>query len=458
LLQQRNSRRRILLVLLMALTMTTGALPARAAGLDEGPVAQHVHEVDQWRHLGGATYRVYGYREGLVGHRTANGHIIQENDYFVALPCFCALSSRGGNEFQVKIEYNGKSLIVPVWDVGPWNVNDNYWDPPEKRNWKGLPQGRPQAMAAFYDNYNNGLDGWDRKIGSPGAIDIGDGAFWEIGMKGSDWLTVTFLWLEPDGGQTPEPPPSNPPPVSPPPVEPPPAAPDPDVPDTVERWDLPPMPRGYEGVPTVWWDERPPFDPVEPKNDGRSSYIRETRHNIPDVLINHWYSRGGWQTFGLPVSEFFREVSADGSIRFVQYFERQILSVDLSGATSPPLILGDLLGHRTYIDPLAKQPVASFHSSPGSWYVPETGHSLQNGFKTYWEANGGLMMFGYPLSEEWSEINADGRKVVMQVFERARLEWWPDAVGTADEITRGLLTIELAREAGWLADPDEEAQ
>lgn len=449
-LQQRKVQQRIPLVLLLAIALSMIVSPAYAEEFDEGPAPKHVHEVDQWQHLGGASYRVYGYREGLVGYTTANGHVIQENDFFVALPCFCVLSSRGGHEYQVKLEYNGKSLIVPVWDVGPWNVSDNYWDPPEEREWKGLPQGRPQAMAAFYDNYNNGVDGWGRKIGSPGAIDIGDGAFWALGMKGSDWLNVTFLWLEDDEPHVPGSPPA--PPAPDPPAPNPPAEPDPPA----TRWDLPALPSGYEGLQTVWWDEEPPFAPASPLNDGRHSFIRETNHNIPDVLIEHWYKQGGWQTFGLPISEFFREVNADGSIRFVQYFERQVLSVDLTGATDPPLILGDLLGHRSRMDPAAQQPIAAFDSHATSWYVPETGHSLQNGFKAYWEANGGLMMFGYPLTEEWSEVNADGRKVVMQVFERARLEWWPDAVGTADEITRGLLTIELAKEAGWLSEPEEE--
>jgi hypothetical protein len=395
------------------LLMTMAAVPSTAEESEMEPVPQHVHDHDQTGQIGATTYRVYGYREGLVGHKTANGHVIQENDYFVALPCYCALSSRGGNEFQVKVEYNGKSLILPVWDVGPWNVSDNYWDPPHMREWQGLPQGRPMAAAAFYDGYNGGNDGWGRKVGSPGGIDIGDGAFYELGMTGSDWVNVTFLWLEPN------------------------------------RWQLPQLPAGYENIQTVWWDERPPFDPVPELKDGRHGYIWETGHNIPTALWNHWHREGGWRRFGLPISEFFREVSADGTIRYVQYFERQILAIDLSGKTNPPLILGDLLGHETYIDPVARQPIAPFEWTETSWYFPETGHSLQNGFKAHWLAYGGLMTFGFPLSEEWSEVRPDGRKVVIQVFERARFEWWPDRVGTDEEITRGLLTIEKAHRQGW---------
>lgn len=36
---------------------------------------------------------------------------------------------------------------------------------------------------------------------------------------------------------------------------------------------------------------------------------------------------------------------------------------------------------------------------------PQTGHTLRNSFLVYWEARGGLAQFGYPLSEEFSEVN-----------------------------------------------------
>ncbi|HEY1016676.1 MAG TPA: sortase, partial [Herpetosiphonaceae bacterium] len=48
----------------------------------------------------------------------------------------------------------------------------------------------------------------------------------------------------------------------------------------------------------------------------------------------------------------------------------------------------------------------------------ETGHTLAYGFRQFWESNGGLPVFGYPLTEVFVE---DGRPV--QYFERARLEW-----------------------------------
>jgi hypothetical protein len=372
-----------------------------------------VHEEDLTAHLGGATWRVYGYQEGLVGHTTANGHVIQPEDFFVALPCFCVLSSNGGNEFMVRLEYNGNTVTVPVWDVGPWNVSDNYWDPPEQREWQGLEQGMPMATAAYYQNYNNGTDGWGRKVTSPGGIDIGDGAFHALGMTGSDWVDVTFLWLEP------------------------------------QRWELAALPYPYENIATVWWDETPPLGAAPVNYNGHFGYIWETGHNVPNPMINHYWNTGGWRRYGMPISEFFREVSADGTVRFVQYFERAVLSLDLTDPNAP-VVQQDNLGYGAYIDPSADAPVAVFEPHPNGRYFPETGHTLQNGFKAYWETHGGVDVFGMPLSEEWSETNAEGRKVVMQVFERARLEWWPDRVGTDEEITRGLLGVELLRQKGMI--------
>lgn len=59
-------------------------------------------------------------------------------------------------------------------------------------------------------------------------------------------------------------------------------------------------------------------------------------------------------------------------------------------------------------------------------YFVETGHTIQNAFKAFWDANGGIAQFGYPLTEEFQERNpADDRVSTVQYFERARFEWNP---------------------------------
>ena len=148
------------------------------------------------------TYTIYATREGLVGGTTANGHVIRTNDRFVALPSRRGLSSRGGTEYSVRLYYpkTGKSATVPVWDVGPWNIQDDYWNPWTIREmWKDLPQGMPEARAAKLDGYNDGKDGFGRTVISPNGIDIADGTFWyDLGMIDNDWVEVTYLWTSGD--------------------------------------------------------------------------------------------------------------------------------------------------------------------------------------------------------------------------------------------------------------------
>ncbi|MDQ4105322.1 MAG: hypothetical protein M3186_17010 [Actinomycetota bacterium] len=147
------------------------------------------------------TYRVFATREGLVGGTTANGHVIRERDHFVALPSRRGLSPRGSGDYTVKVcADNGRCEWAPVWDVGPWNTTDDYWNSIDTRqSWQDLPQGRPQAQAAHDDGHNGGLDQFGRKVLNPAAIDLADGTFWDgLGLRDNSWVTVTYLWT--DGG------------------------------------------------------------------------------------------------------------------------------------------------------------------------------------------------------------------------------------------------------------------
>jgi len=58
-------------------------------------------------------------------------------------------------------------------------------------------------------------------------------------------------------------------------------------------------------------------------------------------------------------------------------------------------------------------------------YFEQTGHHVGGGFWVYWRDNGGLAIFGYPLSGEFSELCEDGQARTVQYFERAVFEWHP---------------------------------
>src|SRR5690606_18839925 len=80
-------------------------------------------------------------------------------------------------------------------------------------------------------------------------------------------------------------------------------------------------------------------------------------------------------------------------------------------------------------------------------YFGQTDHWLSHGFLRYWEQNGGLANFGYPITEEFQ--SADG--IVTQYFERARFEWHPGSWPERFDVLLGRLGVELT--AGRDAEP-----
>jgi len=141
------------------------------------------------------TVRVWATREGLVGRPTANGHMIVDHDHFAALPSKRVLNANGKSDYQVQVSYKGRSATVPIWDIGPWNTRDNYWDG-KRELFPDLPRYTPQALAAWRDGYNNGRDQYGRWVSFPASIDLADGTFWDdLKMTVSDWVDVTFLWV-----------------------------------------------------------------------------------------------------------------------------------------------------------------------------------------------------------------------------------------------------------------------
>jgi hypothetical protein len=144
-------------------------------------------------------------------------------------------------------------------------------------------------------------------------------------------------------------------------------------------------------------------------------------------------NRGGLRLFGLPISE---PMIVNG--REVQWFERARFEFwpEFSG-TPYEIQLGLLGSEYTAGRQFARQ--SFFVSRPDLRFFPETGHSLGGRFLQFWEQNGALDIFGLPVSEEFDEVFPDGLAYRVQYFERARLEYHPEAAMTPYEIQIGLL-------------------
>ena len=76
---------------------------------------------------------------------------------------------------------------------------------------------------------------------------------------------------------------------------------------------------------------------------------------------------------------------------------------------------------------------------------PETGHTLAGRFLEYWQANGGLPQFGYPISAVVDEVGEDGQRHQVQYFERNRFELHPGNPRPYDVLLGRLGVASLAR-------------
>ncbi len=75
--------------------------------------------------------------------------------------------------FRTTLTLGTRSVSAPIKEVGPWNTYDNWWDPVARRTmWKDLPRGKPEAKAAFFNNYNGGKDEFGREVLNPAGIDL----------------------------------------------------------------------------------------------------------------------------------------------------------------------------------------------------------------------------------------------------------------------------------------------
>jgi len=72
----------------------------------------------------------------------------------------------------------------------------------------------------------------------------------------------------------------------------------------------------------------------------------------------------------------------------------------------------------------------------------ETGFCISGPIRGYWDKNGGLKIFGYPISDQHQET-VEGRTIQVQWFERDRLE-----IQTDGSITAGRLGVELLEKQG----------
>ena len=145
----------------------------------------------------------------------------------------------------------------------------------------------------------------------------------------------------------------------------------------------------------------------------------ETGQCVTGRFLAYWLAHGGLAVNGYPISGEFNQQLADGPTYRVQYFERVRMEDHPENQAPYDVLLGQFGRQFHPADP-SVSPIA------GQTYFQETGHNVAPDFFQYWQANGGLAQFGYPISEELQEQLEDGQTYTVQYFERARFERHPD--------------------------------
>jgi hypothetical protein len=180
-----------------------------------------------------------------------------------------------------------------------------------------------------------------------------------------------------------------------------------------------------------------------PATQAADACFPETGHCIQGRFLAYWQEHGGLAINGFPLSDERQELLEDGHTYTVQYFER--VRMELHPENQPPydVLLGQF-GRRvlqTLVLPPDTTPVTA---RSGYTYFAATGHNVSPRFLDYWQANGGLTQFGYPLTEEFTTtLIEEGTNQILatngivQYFERARFEYHPENAGTPYEILLG---------------------
>jgi hypothetical protein len=143
-------RRRIAIATLAAAVIVLGAWTVHNA-----------RQPGTWQH-------VLATREGMIGGMTSSRTVIRADSMFVALPHPRALGRT------VEVHYHDRAIVVPVLDVGPWNVDDAYWERDE----------RPAS--------ERGRGAYRTPVNTAG-IDLSDAVFAALGLPDNDFVDWRFV-------------------------------------------------------------------------------------------------------------------------------------------------------------------------------------------------------------------------------------------------------------------------
>jgi hypothetical protein len=146
----------------------------------------------------------------------------------------------------------------------------------------------------------------------------------------------------------------------------------------------------------------------------------ETNQCITGPIRAYWEKQGGLAVFGFPITALAGE-TVEGVALQVQWFERDRLEIQPNGTITAGRLGAQRLEQlgRPFTQGLGGAAPA------GCSMFPQTGYAACGDILAYWNKNGGLARFGYPLTGEIQET-LEGKPYTVQYFERRRIERHPE--------------------------------
>jgi hypothetical protein len=141
-------------------------------------------------------------------------------------------------------------------------------------------------------------------------------------------------------------------------------------------------------------------------------YFEETGHWVKGEFLTYFHKYGGLAVFGYPITEEFVDQGLS-----VQYFQKARMEWHPENPIPYKIQLGLLGEELKYRQPSVSEPTPR---SRRKVYFPETGHTVAYAFLDFFNENGGIDIFGYPITEMHFE---DGQ--IVQYFQRLKLQWQP---------------------------------
>lgn len=149
---------------------------------------------------------------------------------------------------------------------------------------------------------------------------------------------------------------------------------------------------------------------------------------VQPIIWRAWRAWGGAALFGQPLGPAVETV--DG---WTQLFERGSFEYKPGQSDTTAVVQIGLLGRELGLD-ATNAPSQPETPRPDARFFPETSRNVSASFAEFWQVNGGLPVFGLPLSAEQQTLDERGAPVIQQTFERAVLQRPLDAV-SAQQVT-----------------------